>query len=320
MKRFLKILKNLFSKKFTLMIVPTSGATSKSISLSSTGIILILGIIIINIMVILSLNSRSRQLSQIRQDLNKKNLQMQALIQEQKAIKPALKKSYQVTNELNRLKEERLKITQSFQAIQKSLGRLKYQVSRNSRFRFTQYSLSYIHQKADTSDIINKVDQNFTQIAEYIALEQQEQKELIADLARYHQKMEHIPTINPLQKTRVTSWFGSRIHPTLGYNHFHTGIDLAAFIGTKVYATADGKVSFAGYKSGYGYTVIIDHSYGYKTVYGHNSKLMVKVGAQVKKGQIISLSGNTGTSTGPHLHYEVRIGDKPVNPVWFLRN
>jgi murein DD-endopeptidase MepM/ murein hydrolase activator NlpD len=320
MKRFLKVLKNKFSKKLTLIIVPTSGATSRSFSLSPTFIILIFGIIVANILVFFGFTSRSRQLSQVQQALNNKNQQMQALIQEQKAIKPALQKSYQVTSELNRLKEERLKITQSFQAIQKNSGRLKYQVSRNSRSRFTQYSLSYIHQKADTGDIINKVDQNFTQIAEYIALEQQEQKKLITDLSRYHQKMEHFPAINPLQKSRVTSWFGRRIHPKLGYSHFHTGVDLAASIGSKVFATADGKVSFVGYKSGYGYTVIINHGYGYQTVYGHNSKLLVNVGAQVKKGQIISLSGNSGTSTGPHLHYEVRIEGKPVNPVWFLRN
>lgn len=99
----------------------------------------------------------------------------------------------------------------------------------------------------------------------------------------------------------------------------HEGVDLAAEYGTKVRATAAGVVSFADWEEGYGYMVKINHDYGYETCYGHNSRLLVYAGETVKKGQVISLSGNTGESTGPHLHYEVRINGKPVNPVPFLK-
>ena len=89
--------------------------------------------------------------------------------------------------------------------------------------------------------------------------------------------------------------------------------------GTRVRATAAGTVIFAGWEEGYGYVVKIDHDYGYETRYAHNSRLLVDVGEFVKKGQVVSISGNTGESTGAHLHYEVRINGRPVNPVPFLK-
>lgn len=113
----------------------------------------------------------------------------------------------------------------------------------------------------------------------------------------------------------VTSGFGRRIDPFTGKLAFHPGIDIEVNRGTKVRATADGVVRRAGYdKGGYGRYILIDHGNGFKTVYGHNSKLLVKVGEHVVRGQVISLSGNTGRSTGPHLHYEVRYKNKVINP------
>jgi murein DD-endopeptidase MepM/ murein hydrolase activator NlpD len=91
-------------------------------------------------------------------------------------------------------------------------------------------------------------------------------------------------------------------------------------MGSKVKAAADGIVKTAGYMRGYGYVVIINHSYGYETLYAHNSRILVSSGQAVKKGQIISFSGNSGSSTGPHLHYEVHINGHAVNPVSFFRN
>lgn len=113
----------------------------------------------------------------------------------------------------------------------------------------------------------------------------------------------------------ITSEFSVRSNPFGGSgSEFHSGIDFKASIGTKIHATGGGTVSFAGVQNGYGYLVIIDHGYGYSTYYAHNSELLVNVGDKVSRGDCIALSGNTGRSTGPHCHYEVRINGTAQNP------
>lgn len=116
----------------------------------------------------------------------------------------------------------------------------------------------------------------------------------------------------------VTSPFGRRTSPFSGIRTFHEGLDIAAQTGTPVVAPADGVVIKAGFSTGYGNMVEISHGYGIKTVFGHNSRLNVKVGQQVKRGDVISYAGDTGSSTGPHLHYEVRLNGLPVNPMKYL--
>lgn len=122
-----------------------------------------------------------------------------------------------------------------------------------------------------------------------------------------------------LKGTPVTSEFGWRQHPITGERKLHTGIDFGAQFGTPIYAVAGGKVEFSGEKGGYGNAVIIEHNDNLSTLYGHVSKLYVNEGASVAPGQLIALVGSTGFSTGPHLHFEVRINDKPVNPRPYLQ-
>ena len=119
----------------------------------------------------------------------------------------------------------------------------------------------------------------------------------------------------PVQRTRISSNFGWRIDPFTGLKAWHSGIDLAVPVGTPVKACMSGKVVFAGPKAGYGNLVIIEHKNGLKSYYGHNSKLLVKKGEFVRFGQKIALSGNSGRSTGPHLHFELRDGDLALNPL-----
>ena len=122
-----------------------------------------------------------------------------------------------------------------------------------------------------------------------------------------------------LKGTPVTSEFGWRLHPITGERKLHTGIDFGAQFGTPIYAVAGGKVEFLGEKGGYGNAVIIEHNDNLSTLYGHASKLYVNEGASVAPGQLIALVESTGFSTGPHLHFEVRINDKPVNPRPYLQ-
>jgi len=127
-----------------------------------------------------------------------------------------------------------------------------------------------------------------------------------------------IPAIKPMEG-RFGDRFGIRMHPILHVRKMHNGIDLISNVGTKVYAPGGGRVSFTGYKGGYGKVIEINHGFGYVTLYGHLSKIYVHRGQKVKRGDLIALSGNSGKlSTGPHLHYEVRHDDIPLNPRKFM--
>jgi murein DD-endopeptidase MepM/ murein hydrolase activator NlpD len=128
-----------------------------------------------------------------------------------------------------------------------------------------------------------------------------------------------LPSRMPVAAYGLTSSFGMRQHPLLGVVREHSGIDLAAPIGSPIYATSDGIVSMANWRGGYGLFVSLDHGGGVQTRYGHMSRLNVVAGQQVHKGDVIGLVGSTGLSTGPHLHYEVRLNGQAVNPVPYLK-
>ena len=118
---------------------------------------------------------------------------------------------------------------------------------------------------------------------------------------------------------RVTSSFGERLDPFNGEGAFHAGIDIATSYGSPIHAPADGFIQKAGPANGYGREMVIDHGQGITTIYGHLSGFAVAAGQQVKRGQVIGYIGSAGRSTGPHLHYEVRIRNTPVNPHKYLR-
>ncbi|MEH6470802.1 MAG: peptidoglycan DD-metalloendopeptidase family protein [Halopseudomonas sp.] len=150
-----------------------------------------------------------------------------------------------------------------------------------------------------------------------LARSQQLQKQAYERLFMLH----GIPNGSPIQDVTLTDRFGKRRHPVTGKKSHHNGVDFRAARGTPIYATADGAVEYSGFhkKSGYGNLVIINHNFGFKSYYGHLKKTAVRSGRLVEKGQLIGYSGNSGISTGPHLHYEVRYLFKPLNPVPFLK-
>ena len=127
-----------------------------------------------------------------------------------------------------------------------------------------------------------------------------------------------IPSVQPVQHLQFTSNFGIRSDPFRGTAAMHAGVDIPGPVGTPIYATADGIVDHAARQGGYGNMVEINHGKGIATRYGHLSKILVADGARVTRGQLIALMGSTGRSTGPHLHYEVRIDGHAVNPIPFL--
>ena len=129
-----------------------------------------------------------------------------------------------------------------------------------------------------------------------------------------------IPNGYPIANRGVTNNYGWRMHPVLKKRNFHSGIDLKASMRTKIYAPANGIIKYAGYNNkGYGYMIIISHNFGFETLYAHLYKVKVKVGDVINKKQFIGLTGNSGLSSGPHLHYEVRYAQRVLNPTYFLK-
>ena len=140
------------------------------------------------------------------------------------------------------------------------------------------------------------------------------------------ERMASMPAIMPVEKSRckVVSGFGYRYHPILRYRRLHSGIDMTAPVGTPVYATGDGVVRIAGRNaqglSGYGIVAVIDHGYGFQTLYAHMQTVKVRVGQKVKRGEQIGTVGSTGMSSGTHLHYEVIQNGNKVDPVYYFFN
>lgn len=142
-------------------------------------------------------------------------------------------------------------------------------------------------------------------------------EELIALGKNQEERSKCIPAIQPISNKdlrRTASGYGVRIDPIYRTPRFHSGMDFSAKVGTEIYATGNGVVTFAGWKQGYGNCLMIDHGYGYQTLYGHMSKYRARVGQKVTRGEVVGEVGNTGKSTGPHLHYEVIVKGKHDNP------
>lgn len=133
------------------------------------------------------------------------------------------------------------------------------------------------------------------------------------------EKMSHIPAVKPTAGI-LLSGYGIRYHPILKYNRRHNGLDFRADVGDPVFSTGDGKIKYAGRQSTLGLIVIVDHGFGYETMYAHLSGFAkgIKKGAKVERGQQIAMAGDSGLSEGPHLHYEVHYNRQPVDPIYYL--
>ena len=174
------------------------------------------------------------------------------------------------------------------------------------------------------SDLLIQTHFNIDLVERKLVVQSTSFDEVIQMAATKEERLAARPAIQPISKndlTRFGSSFGMRYHPILKVVRPHEGIDLTARQGTPIYATADGRVLEAGYRSGgFGKKVVIDHGYGYSTLYGHCSEVLVESGQYVKRGEVIARVGTTGLSKAPHLHYEVHVNGRPVDPVNYYAN
>ncbi len=176
-------------------------------------------------------------------------------------------------------------------------------------------------EQLSNSDLMIETAKKLDYLSKAMYIQSKSYDELTEMAKAKNEMMASIPAIQPVDSRKARagiSGFGIRIHPVYKIRKMHAGIDFTAPSGTPIYATGNGRVAEAGMDGGYGRRIIIDHGYSYKTLYGHMSRFAVKPGQRVKRGDLIGYVGNSGTSTGPHLHYEVHKNGTPVNPINFI--
>lgn len=167
------------------------------------------------------------------------------------------------------------------------------------------------------NEVVDRTVLNISSLQELLPRQAEEMEQLKEDILEHNRELAATPSIWPA-RGKVTSEFGPRRSPFTGRREFHDGIDIAAPRGTPIHAAADGKVVLSTYQRGIGNVIIIDHGYDYQTLYGHLSGFAVRADEEVIKGQLIGYMGNTGMSTGPHLHYSVFVNGVAVDPRDYL--
>ncbi len=170
----------------------------------------------------------------------------------------------------------------------------------------------------DVSDLVSNLDYLVNSLSHKLTIEKKNYNEIVSKFEFDNELYDAIPAIAPIV-AQYGDRFGLRAHPILKITRMHNGLDFIADIGTDVYAPGNAIVAFAGQKDGFGNTLILNHGFGYTTVYGHLNSIVVKEGQKVERGDLIATSGNSGQlSTGPHLHYEVRHNGIALNPRNFI--
>ena len=244
-----------------------------------------------------------------------------------------------VATQTDEIKNQRSQI-QSFAS---EIEVLKRQVKNLSQFEDKVRLIADIRQTSDSSGLIgiggipkNELDQDIpleqkhnsliremhhqvSQTSQAAKKQALDFESLIKQLEKKRNLLACTPSIRPVDGW-VTSRFGYRTSPFTGRREFHSGMDISNKSGTQIIATANGRVSYAGRKMYIGNLLVIDHGHGRVTRYGHLKKILVKRGQEVKRGDVVALLGNSGRSTGPHVHYEVIINGAPVNPIKYILN
>ena len=234
-------------------------------------------------------------------------------------------------NENRELKEEIKRIAESYKELANDVDNISEinselrvaanleEISDDEKLLGTGGSADYLSDNLnikdnDVKELLKSVDE----MIGYIQFEKEQTKEIAQKLNQNEKLNKCIPAIKPTIGRYSIHDFGMRKHPILGIRRFHEGIDINCNYGSEVHCVGDGKVIAVERRAGFGLVVEVDHGFGYRTIYAHLSKAMVKKGTSVSRGQVIAKSGNSGLSTGPHLHYEVHHDGIPLDPTDFF--
>ncbi|MBU9722084.1 MULTISPECIES: M23 family metallopeptidase [Bacillaceae] len=249
-----------------------------------------------------------------------KQLQLYKEIElKEKEVEKANIEIQQASQENQTLQEEILNVQQTieeFKEFEKHLNDLELELEVPSDLNNSEGSggLAFPHAYDEVQDISTQLLQMQEELPELISAFENS----INRLQEYERELRKIPTIMPTKEGRISSNFGNRIDPFTRSSSFHSGIDIAAPLNTPIFATADGKVTQAGWDNNYGQRIVIRHSDTYETLYAHLNRIDVKVGDWIEKGDQIGGMGTTGRSTGVHLHYEIIRNGDHVNPYPYM--
>lgn len=314
-KRIGKFIKKRKTKGFTIMVVPNAEGNIRTISIPFFALLIIMAMVVVNIYVFVCYPLQISKQDKLTRKIREKQRQIHHLKRQLSQIEPSLRRTEDLTQRINEQRQLEAEVRNFFQNIRNKVSR-RGVVSRSYRPSSIKVPSQLMNETKDL-DTLQVLDKNLQVLEKEVPEAKTDLEKLLRDLKSFSMEYDHTPTIWP-SHGRITSGFGGRIHPVSRRFRQHTGVDIKVRTGTQVRAAADGVIQYSGYRRGYGWTVIIHHGYGYETLYGHNSQLMVESGDRVSKGSVIALSGSSGTSTGPHLHYEVLINNQRVNPISFL--
>jgi murein DD-endopeptidase MepM/ murein hydrolase activator NlpD len=294
-----------FKKKFTFMVVPHDGGKPVQIKANlfwvHTVILLLGGLLTWAAMVVV--RDVNYQLAMLTEQRFKAN--MKEILGELEANRAMLSRMALVDSQFRKL----LKLGDRKAVVSHFTG--MGGPTEEDSARFSQL----LQEKNDR--LMEKVNTDLKLTHEQAAAQDASFQQITNFLDKQRSILASTPSIWPV-KGWITSGFGPRASPLTGERGFHYGVDIANEVDTPIRATADGIVTYAGWEAGYGRLVAIQHGYGYSTRYGHCARVNVKVGDEVKRGQVIAYLGSTGRSTGSHCHYEVRIHGVPVDPEKYL--
>jgi murein DD-endopeptidase MepM/ murein hydrolase activator NlpD len=290
------------SKNYAVIIIPEKGARTKTLNFSIKAIKVIVSVSLILLIGMCFFLFRYMHLSKSASLLEEKDKYIKSLENDNKEKQEKLNNydTYEKTiktklNELENLEKD-----------------IKKKISKSTSLSDVN-QIDANHQKSKAvvinngEDLISEMDKNILRF-----------NQINKDVSRALMREKFIPSFIPCSG-RISSEFGYRKNPFDNKSaDFHAGVDISCSYGTEIYAAASGTVIFSGYRSGYGNSITIDHKNGLQTIYGHASKLKVKNGQTVEKGDLIALAGSTGNSTGPHLHFEIRRNDNPIDPIEFI--
>lgn len=238
-------------------------------------------------------------------------------------MKQFLASELEAVEKINLVYEDHLKLVNQLEAKKREIvGKKNELESTQKKLQTNEAQIkSKVSEKEKTLDNITKEKTEYDKALREMEKVSEELGEAIRKLQEKTREEDGVlKAINMIWPVsgRVTSDYGWRFHPVVKENRFHTGLDIGAPEGTDTKAAADGTVILAGWVTGYGLTTIISHGNNTTSLYGHSSKLLTQAGDKVKQGQVIAKVGSTGVSTGPHLHFEIRVNGDPVNPWGFL--
>ena len=300
------------NKSYSVVIIPNNNDSVKNISLHAPfAKVLIMLILILTLSTTVFITARREMAgNSLSEEASREALQQQ--VQTLSQLVTEQNKSLALNkNQIVELKANNLAAKNKIQQFTKMYSEIATDyISKASRGSTSVTNNKNVLDLMKLSSVVEELNRSF-----------QNDEKLMSELEKTDKNLasivEAIPTLIPAYG-KISSPFGMRNHPIKKVNIAHTGVDISSSKGDPILAAATGVVEYSAYSKGYGYHVIIDHKNGYRTLYGHSSKLLVKKGELVKKGQTIALVGSTGVSTGPHLHFEIRIGNTPVDPTQYI--